>query len=242
MPPFRHGDQKGDKGKSTGKTPIAKGQSVDKGKSKGKGKFPVGKGKGKGASATSSFNGYCHRCGKYGHRVRDCFVKVNSLEEPSQNMLANTRVMEHSLAPSSVGPSVSQRPASQLGDMTKTITDIEWLFMAEKLAVGQEYKKTFDFGNIVLLLVDSGAFDHVCPLAFADWLKLDADDSIKGEVVGAGGEIRKHFGHRKIIFDLFGRGRLLVNFHVLDVRRPIISVSKIIQRGYMVVFGKQSYT
>jgi hypothetical protein len=113
--------------------------------------------------------------------------------------------------------------------------------MAEKVAAGQERKKTFDFGNIVLLLIDSGAFDHVCPLAFADWLKLDADDSIKGEVVGAGGEILKHFGHRKVIFDLFGRGRLLVNFHVLDVRRPIISVSKIIQHGYMVVFGKQSY-
>ncbi len=59
-------------------------------------------------------------------------MKVNSLEEPLQNMLASTRITERSLPPSSVGPSVSQRPTSQLEDMNKTIGDIEWLFMAEK--------------------------------------------------------------------------------------------------------------
>ena len=76
-------------------------------------------------------------------------MKVNSIEEPLQNMLANTRATEHSLPPSTVGPSLSQRPVSQFGDVNKATADIEWLFMAEKLVVRQENKKTLNFGNIV---------------------------------------------------------------------------------------------
>ncbi len=81
--------------------------------------------------------------------MRECFAKVNSVEEPVQQLLGGlASVLEQSLAASTLGPSASQAALPQSSEMSKLISDVEWFFLSERAT------KLINVGNIVLLLVD----------------------------------------------------------------------------------------
>ena len=86
--------------------------------------------------------------------------------------------------------------------------------------------------SYVLLLIDSGAFTHVCPPDFGEGL-IPTD---KANIVGAGGEKISQYGARKVMLNTVDGGRVVMNFLVCDVRRPILSVGNLSKRGIRVYF------
>ena len=86
--------------------------------------------------------------------------------------------------------------------------------------------------SYVLLLVDSGAFRHVCPPDFGKGLT-----PTKGQnVVGAGGEKISHYGERIVGVRTDDGVPADIQFLVCDVRRPILSVGNLSKMGIRVYF------
>ena len=101
-----------------------------------------------------------------------------------------------------------------------------------------------DTGAVSMLLVDSGSFDHVCPLTFGAEYPLDPVPGGCQPVVGAGtdGELIPCYGVRKVPFQ-FGSGRLAVcRFQVAEVRRPILAVSALVEQGFHFILEHVSWS
>ena len=210
--------------------PEAKGMEVDfawKGKGgppKGKGKFSFPKGgkggqkgkspqKGKGpivynSSAASSwrqpqyqpkgkgkfqFQGICNRCGKVGHKARDCYARVSAVQQEIRPI------------------------QGQVGHVEQIIGDeqVEYLM---SLSAAQLRQKIIS--EIVLLLIDSGAFEHVCPKDFADWFPLtEVKEDLN--VIAAGGHRLQMFGERTVRATTLDNGRARIKFKVMAVTRLV---------------------
>ena len=82
--------------------------------------------------------------------------------------------------------------------------------------------------EFVELLVDTGASEHVCgPHDFTHAaLKNGPRPALKTAI----GELLKHYGTRTVDFWCQGE-ELRVGFTVVDVKRPILSVSRLMDRG-----------
>ena len=80
--------------------------------------------------------------------------------------------------------------------------------------------------EVVLLLIDSGAFEHVCPKDFADWFPLTGvkDDL---NVVAASGHRLQMFGERTLRASTLDNGTARIKFKVMAVTRPILSVHRL---------------
>ena len=80
----------------------------------------------------------------------------------------------------------------------------------------------------VELLVDTGATAHVC--GPHDFTHAALTSGPRPALKTATGELLKHFGTRTVDFRCQGE-ELRVGFSVVDVKRPILSVSRLIDRG-----------
>ena len=85
--------------------------------------------------------------------------------------------------------------------------------------------------------VDSGAEDSVWPAPHVCWNKVAAsEDSAKGiGFVAANGEKMYNYGTTQVAFKKDGKVKTM-NFSVTDCKKPLASVSKIVDRGNRVVF------
>ena len=95
--------------------------------------------------------------------------------------------------------------------------------------------------NTAKLIVDSGIFDHCCPLEFATQFELkegrffnaSAADTVK----------LKHYGTRVVARwtrDVNGTEiPLKIRFNVFDVKSPLLSTSKLRKHGYSVLLDHQ---
>ena len=72
----------------------------------------------------------------------------------------------------------------------------EWIFAVDELR-----QELIPDCEIALLLVDSGAYDHVCPLDFCKWCELRPVDAVH-EVAAADGSVMKQYGERTVTFGL----------------------------------------
>ena len=91
--------------------------------------------------------------------------------------------------------------------------------------------------------VDSGAEDSVWPATHVDWDKVtETEESRKGiGFVAANGGRMTNYGGTKIEFVKDGKCKSM-NFQVTDCKKPLASVSKIVDKGNRVVFdGEGSY-
>ena len=87
-------------------------------------------------------------------------------------------------------------------------------------------------------LVDTGATEHVCGLH--DFTHAALKNGPRPALKTATGELLKHYGTRTV--DLRCQGEeLRVGFTVVDVKRPILSVSRLVDRGIetFIQAGKQ---
>ena len=85
--------------------------------------------------------------------------------------------------------------------------------------------------------IDSGAEDSVWPATHVDWNKVVAtEESAKGiGFIAANGGRMKNYGGTKVEFVKDGRSKSM-NFQVTDCKKPLASVSKIVDKGNRVVF------
>ena len=90
------------------------------------------------------------------------------------------------------------------------------------------------------ITVDSAADESVCPRGWAEQFGIAPVSSGQElKLVNASGGRINHYGSRKVAFqpDAAG-GRLLgVGFEVTDVKKPLMAVSRICEKGNVVQFG-----
>ena len=99
---------------------------------------------------------------------------------------------------------------------------------------------TSRFTTLYFCCWNPGAFDHVCPKDFAAWIETLAL-GCQHEVVGADGTKLILYSTRTVSFQLLAGRHATIKFHVMNVLRPILSVSRLVQRQFMLVFGKQAF-
>ncbi|CAE8619652.1 unnamed protein product [Polarella glacialis] len=88
-------------------------------------------------------------------------------------------------------------------------------------------------GDEVVATVDSGSPVHACPKWMAPSRPLLTDRRLK--VWSAGGQRIRHYGHKLVDMELEG-SPVQMDFDIMDVRRPIVSVAKMMKAGHKVVF------
>ena len=130
------------------------------------GKKDKGKGKHKGKHESSpEFEGYCGHCGKWGQKQKDCRCKntvaevdeEESVEPPNSSASSNTtRVTPPPHVLSSVG--TAQSTAGTISTLMEDQAQSGWLC---ELVVGSDDVQMRE-GELVELLVDTGATEHVC--------------------------------------------------------------------------------
>ena len=93
------------------------------------------------------------------------------------------------------------------------------------------------------LVVDSGCFDHCCPLEFATQFELKEGRFLNA---AAANTIKhNHYGTRVVegwTRDVNGTEiPLKIKFNVFDVRSPLLSTSKLRKHGYSVLFEEERH-
>ena len=211
-------DRKGKgKGKGTGKTGKGKG---GKGKGKSKGKSHEKGKKGDQEKKPEKFDGTCSHCGKYGHKARDCWS--------NENRAKNASALEHAGETSSTGPSAS------VAAMYHTLADEEaWPLFS----VG--YSETPE-PDVQDFLIDSGAAVGVCPASMVPGSVRRG----KGiSLVSATGHGFTSEGETTVGMRTAGglllKGRFQVAPASTKLRRPIVSVSQVVDQGNEVIFNSQ---
>ncbi len=130
----------------------------------------------------------------------------------------------------------SERGRDQRGD-EQAVIHFESVTEAEPIeyliSLESARQKTV-LADAVLLLVDSGAYEHACPKEFAPWLPLATED--EPHVVGPNGGELKIFGERAVGATTMDDSKGQIHFRFMSVTGPILSVSKLVKMGYEVIF------
>ena len=92
----------------------------------------------------------------------------------------------------------------------------------------------------LILTVDSGASDTVVPPSVCSLAPLHMTNKVGIEYEVANGAVIENLGERGVQMKDQKSGKLLkIAFQVVDVHKPLLSVSKIIERGHKVLFSKE---
>ena len=211
---------------------LAKDCRGGKGKGKGaqvqQGGGKKGLGKGKGASSTAStaatrFEGVCFKCGTKGHRAADCRRVLYLSDVPDDQKQWDDTGSAPSYMPTSAGVSTIQTVAPLAAP---------WIVpLMSRLHVRFVIKP-----DITYVLVDSGAYAHVCPVKFAPLEPLEP--LMEKVAISADGRPIKVSGKRTVRFTLSDGALMQKVFRVTAVSRPILSVGMLEDEGIVTDFHK----
>eukprot|EP00972_Heterocapsa_arctica_P112970 16434700-Heterocapsa_arctica.AAC.1 len=91
----------------------------------------------------------------------------------------------------------------------------------------------------LFLLLDTGSFEHACPRFFRpDIPILPIDESMPARA--ANGAAMRVYGRKVVVFYLFDDRTITIDFVVMDVRRPLLSVGKLVEKGCQLQLGPRS--
>ena len=210
---------------------------VRKGKS-GKGK--EGKGGGKGKKGSGKFDGTCRWCQKYGHREADCWDKAagkprvegkgggkGKKGKDGKGKGRPVNIVEHHREEFSSDLMVNQGGISMV---TQEFDEQEqWIFGVGEFNGSQD--KSY-------LWLDSACFDHACGPDFMADVPLDVATAMN--VKAADGRELKSYGRRKVTLQVITTEDLKLpveaTFNVLNVQKPLLSVSRLVKQGFKVNF------
>lgn len=218
-------------------------------KSKGKGKS---QNKGQYGPGGEVFTGFCGRCGKKGHKQKDCWSKlVGSLEDHHSGQSAahsgssgddasDTWWQSWSWGEGTWAQEPQQEPSSgTVAAVTKMEAEEEqWVFTLSEQSVAstQPGRVTTSTGSEVDLMVDSGAELTVCgPQDFPD--VPTEERGTPARLRSAEGRLLKWYGQKRVSFETQGE-KMQVTFDVVDVVRPILSVARMTDHGNEVTLGR----
>ena len=202
-----------------GKSNRSKNNKGNKGKDKGKGKH-------KGTQENiPKFEGSCSHSGKWGHKQKDCRYKntvaevdeEESVEPPNSSASSSTT----RVTPPPPGLSLAGTAQSTTGSISTLMeahAQSGWLC---EMVVGSDDARVREC-EYVELLADTGATEHVC--GPHDFTHAALKNGPRPALKTATGEPLKHYGTRTVDFRCQGE-ELRVGFTVVDVKRPILSVS-----------------
>ena len=234
-------------GKFGGKGKHVKGKTKDSGKhGKKKQDSAPGNAKGQGKDASERFSGYCGRCGKKGHKQKDCWPKVVGSIETNDAGASSSSNQWHegdwsksqsqdqgwwgepaagSAAPGTLA-AITAPDVASAGSPAATGGDGGWIMTTTTDAmVGslQESQEEID------LMIDSGAESTVCgPTDFPGYPTRREGPEV--HLRSADGRPLKWYGRKEVWFEAQGES-LRVAFNVVDVVRPILSVATMTDNG-----------
>ena len=95
----------------------------------------------------------------------------------------------------------------------------------------------------MLAFVDSGAVDLVLPKSVCTEYPLKATSKSQSGVVlkGANGSHIKHYGQRRFRVKTSGGSNMNTTCEVADVRKPLISASRLLERGHNLVLVEKPW-
>ena len=212
------------------------GKGGMKGADYGKGKG-FAKGVGKGKSFGKGFMGECWSCGQTGHRSDQC-RKTWAIEEET----AEVAQVQEIGGVWQIG-SIDVKKAEV--EESAKIDESAWSVVvrkkkkksAEVPIYAVQEKKQGEF-----ITVDSGAAESVWPENYRQEIPLLQADQAKASsrYVAANGEVMTNEGRKLVHFRTGGEKSIkAMEFQVTQVKKPLASVRRIVERGNKVVFSKE---
>ena len=228
------------------------------GKSKGKGKSKS-KSKGKRKPSTDK---ECYVCWKRGHLARDCWSRANhdkmvnevEVEDPNAQpdeeyvytIDHEVNVVDLSQSGCEVNKTKEKKTAREWDPRTQEQTAREWDPRTQEQTAREWDPKTQEQTarewdprtHESLVMVDSGASVNVCPNWFGNSKLEQSDDATC--LRGANGKPLQEYGKRQIWLKICGQTKRY-DFHVVDVTKPILSVSCLCENGTETHLAKESF-
>ena len=84
-------------------------------------------------------------------------------------------------------------------------------------------------------MVDSGAGVSACPVDYAPECEVSSG-SVKLPLVGAGGDRIEHIGQKTVGYATRDGANVEIAFEAVKVRRPLLSVDSLVEKGQVAVF------
>ena len=240
----------------------AKGALQGKGSFQGKGTFGGAKGGGqKGAGKGFGYQGVCWNCGQVGHKSAECsHMQVNEVaadQEPrdvasvggvwmigqvSDQTKDSDATGGWRVVPGRWRPRVPRFPKDSVETSRGRyeVLDVCPVEMKVVETEKQQPEMVDVCGVRTEITVDSAADESVCPQGWAAHFGTGPSDRALKLVNASGGEIC-HYGSRQVAFqpEEMGGRMLGMGFQVTDVKKPLMSVSRICESGNIVQFGPQ---
>ena len=213
----------------------------------GKGGKVSGKG-GKGGGKGDRQQIQCGKCGKFGHRAAECRGgapagkggKGGGRGGQTSTTATTTRSTFSGVCWKCGTPghrAADRRRVLALDGETveapvQTIVPMDpWLLNID----GLEVDAVGGAGSRAMLLEDSGAYAHVCPMDFAKHVPLEEKQGT-AVAMAADGRGMEMYGQKEVGLALGGGRPARVVFQVINMRRPILSVAALRSHGVEVHF------
>ena len=210
-----------------------------------------GKGKNKGKSKTDGSKTSCFVCGRGGHMAKDCWFKdtgkgsaPNSKGKKGKSKgkgKGKSGVNEITTPTESAPVPPGVNSTSQISRITQ---DDTWNRLAP---MDEDEDDEFETGyilatirhretsiqckdwQIVRVLVDNCADEHVCSPRDFEWIAIEP--SRDPHLVSASGHKLKHYGEQAVPMKLRDGRKIWITFQVCEVNGPIMSVGKFCATG-----------
>ena len=192
--------------------------------------------KGQGKGGLQGFQGYCNICRQWGHKAVNCPQgrsrgngNTNGLDQTGQEQPAEPQSSSGS-APGTLGS------VQQIWTIMAVDKDADEVTPPPGLVAGMEEE-----GETIEVTVDSGAMDTVGPMsAGAGFETYETEASRNGRNFrAANGTFIKNYGEKKILGSTEDGRTIQMRMTVADVGKVLMSVAKVCESGYRVVFDEE---